>query len=865
MFRKEIYDLHDDRFDGSLNVHQIFTKVFFDNSESKRKCNVTGNIKFERDDEKGNIGHGKSYCSKEAISRRKVHERKELSNTRPHLRSSLNSLGSLDAAVEVTSEIVTHHVVESYNKEVICGCYLQKLQNQLNRENEIAGKDALILKPSKFNEKDVVSKDIVSSVSLKNRATESHQANTIHLAQSKDKDSSFTELDESEFSRSKESPNVNIEFSESSLIAVSVVLNEDQSIHKKWSDQRVVHHDPKKRSLSSLDNDNRQSPKHRRLLKNDKDNCLLEVPVYLGNETLTLWGRTEAVINNRSSVNFGKRLYLCHEEESKEEFKEEALIKDVSLGAKSYPKMKVRKKSKLLSEIILTDPQQHDTVASNCKAGLSSRKGACKKSKPKKCKKLCVKDGGVSNSATVKNKASSSAKNRSFGKSKPLKKKRQQKGHCRLLLRGVKRSGGKQPLDGKWPAYAPRTVLSWLIHSGTISTNEVIQYREGPQGCFVVKDGSITREGILCKCCGEVLSISKFKSHAGCKLNHPSLNLFMETSNKPFIFCQLEAWLAEYKAKKPDPQAAQLNAMDQNDDSCGRCGEGGELICCDNCPSTFHQACLYAQELPEGSWYCSQCACRECGDVVKNTEVSAFTNAHKCIQCEHRYHEACLKQKGMECGVASDHWSCSDQCEKVYTHLKSLIGLPNQLSDGFSWTLLKCIPRDKNNHSVQQLPPFNAECNSKLAVALTIMEESFLPMVDPKTGIDMIPQVIYNRRSHLGRLDYCGFYTAVLEDDDIIVSVASIRIHGTKVAELPLIATCTKYRRKGMCRRLMNCIEEMLKSLKVEKLVLSAIPSLVDTWTMRFGFEPFEENDKRSLSDINMMVFPGSVWLKKSL
>nr|XP_022920413.1 PHD finger protein 12 isoform X2 [Onthophagus taurus] len=48
-----------------------------------------------------------------------------------------------------------------------------------------------------------------------------------------------------------------------------------------------------------------------------------------------------------------------------------------------------------------------------------------------------------------------------------------------------------------------------------------------------------------------------------------------------------------------------------NHDSCDACSEGGELICCDKCPSSFHLQChdppLDVSDIPTGQWLCQSC------------------------------------------------------------------------------------------------------------------------------------------------------------------------------------------------------------------------------------------------------------------
>eukprot|EP00743_Colponemidia_sp_Colp-15_P009739 GILK01010659.1.p1 GENE.GILK01010659.1~~GILK01010659.1.p1 ORF type:complete len:604 (-),score=84.44 GILK01010659.1:166-1836(-) len=45
----------------------------------------------------------------------------------------------------------------------------------------------------------------------------------------------------------------------------------------------------------------------------------------------------------------------------------------------------------------------------------------------------------------------------------------------------------------------------------------------------------------------------------------------------------------------------------ENEDECAECGIGGDLLCCDGCPASYHLKCAGVEEVPEGRWECKDC------------------------------------------------------------------------------------------------------------------------------------------------------------------------------------------------------------------------------------------------------------------
>ncbi|KAG7616026.1 Zinc finger PHD-finger [Arabidopsis thaliana x Arabidopsis arenosa] len=433
-------------------------------------------------------------------------------------------------------------------------------------------------------------------------------------------------------------------------------------------------------------------------------------------------------------------------------------------------------------------------------------------------------------------------------------------GRSTLLVRRSVR-GDNSESDGFVPSSEKRTVLAWLIDSGTLQLSEKVMYMN-QRRTRAMLEGWITRDGIHCGCCSKILAVSKFEIHAGSKLRQPFQNIFLN-SGVSLLQCQIDAWDKQKGAGNIGFCSVDVIADDPNDDACGICGDGGDLVCCDGCPSTFHQRCLDIRMFPLGDWHCPNCTCKFCKAVIE--DVTQTVGANTCKMCEKKYHKSCMPKANVTPADTTEPITsfCGKKCKALSEGVKKYVGVKHELEAGFSWSL---VHRECTNSDLSLSGhPHIVENNSKLALALTVMDECFLPIIDRRSGVNIVQNVLYNCGSNFNRLNFGGFYTALLERGDEIVASASIRFHGNRLAEMPFIGTRHVYRHQGMCRRLFSVVESALQHLKVKLLIIPATADFSHVWISKFGFRQVEDSLKKEMRSMNLLTFPGIDVLQKEL
>ncbi|XP_027351052.1 uncharacterized protein LOC113862113 [Abrus precatorius] len=265
-----------------------------------------------------------------------------------------------------------------------------------------------------------------------------------------------------------------------------------------------------------------------------------------------------------------------------------------------------------------------------------------------------------------------------------------------------------------------RTVITWMIDMGAIQHNERVLYMDHEGKCAVL-DGRITRDGILCGCCNGIVSISKFEAHSRLGHCNPLTNIHVERGAS-LMQCMKDAWNRQDESYRKDFHFIDVKGDDHNDDVCSLCGEIGDLMCCDGCPSTFHPSCLGLETVPLGDWYCIHCRCKFCGlngaEQIDNFKGYFESMLYGCRVCEERYHKSCLEASFANIVHGQHAYLCGDKCKELCERFERLLGVKHEINDGFYWTILK---RSDIGYDDSQIESRMVECNSKLAVALSAL------------------------------------------------------------------------------------------------------------------------------------------------
>lgn len=436
---------------------------------------------------------------------------------------------------------------------------------------------------------------------------------------------------------------------------------------------------------------------------------------------------------------------------------------------------------------------------------------------------------------------------------------------------------------------------------------EVAYYARGQKRLEGIKKKS----GILCRCCNTEISPAQFEVHAG-----------WASRRKPYAYIYTSNGVSLHELALFLSKDRKCTAK-YNDLACIVCWDGGNLFLCDGCPRAFHKECASVSSTPRRGRYCPICQhmflgegsvtlnpdavaagrvegvdpieqiAKRCIRIVKDFEAetggcalcrgSDFSRSGFgprtiiiCDQCEKEYHVGCLRDHKMAYlkELPEGDWLCCNDCTRIHSILENLLV---REAEKLPESLLDVIKKKQEDRCLEPLNEIDIRwrlVNGKVASpetrpllleALSIFNECFDPIVDAATERDLIPSMVYGR--NLQTQDFGGVYCALLMVNSSVVSAGMLRIFGTDIAELPLIATRHKNRGKGYFQTLFSCIERLVAFLNVKNLVLPAAEEAESIWKYKFGFsrtKPEQLTNFRKNCQ-QLMAFKGTVMLHKSV
>ncbi|KAL0436959.1 UNVERIFIED_CONTAM: Increased DNA methylation 1 [Sesamum radiatum] len=391
------------------------------------------------------------------------------------------------------------------------------------------------------------------------------------------------------------------------------------------------------------------------------------------------------------------------------------------------------------------------------------------------------------------------------------------------------------------------------------------------------KDG-----GIFCMCCREVVSPSQFEAHAGfASRRKPYMSIY--TSNGVSLH-QLSLELSKNRK----------SSTEENDDLCSICEDGGDLLCCENCPRAFHTdssvcslgsfaECVGLSVIPQGIWYCKYCQnmferekfaerdanaiaagrvpgvdpleaiTQRCIRIVGTFEPDiggcAICRGHDfsksgftartviiCDQCEKEYHVGCLKERNIDDlkALPEEEWFCCKPCRNINSALQKLIGDGDQRLPGALSDVLKkkCEGQDPQK-------------NPELEIRWRLLRGK-KSTEDTRVWLSGAVTIFHDRFDPIadastGRLDLIPHmvYGRHFKDQDFCGMYCAVLMVNSVVVSAGIfrifgeeVAELPLVATRSECQG-----KGLLASLNVKDLILPAADEAESLWKNRFGFE----------------------------